>query len=160
MSRSVLAQITSLKSAPIGDLRAKWLTLFGTTSPRASRAYLVSRLAYRIQELAFGGLRPETLARIEALGGEPGSGGRRSRPRTDRPVAGTLLIREWKGVEHRVVVRNDGYEYAGRPFASLSAVARTITGTRWNGWTFFGLKQPGSGNDGKPTRPAVRRGRA
>ena len=57
-----------------------------------------------------------------------------------KPIAGTRLIREWKGVEHCVTVLDDGYEYQGRPFKSLSAVARTITGTRWNGLLFFGLK--------------------
>ena len=58
----------------------------------------------------------------------------------DRPIAGTRLIREWHGVEHCVTVLQDGYEYAGRPYKSLSAVARAIAGTRWNGWVFFGLK--------------------
>jgi hypothetical protein len=58
----------------------------------------------------------------------------------DRPIAGTRLIREWHGVEHCVTVLQDGYEYAGRPYKSLSGVARAIAGTRWNGWVFFGLK--------------------
>jgi len=53
---------------------------------------------------------------------------------------GTKLIREWQGVEHTVTVLADGYEWQGRPYRSLSAVARAITGTRWNGWIFFGLK--------------------
>ena len=57
-----------------------------------------------------------------------------------RPIAGTQLIREWQGVEHRVTVRADDFEYQGRPYKSLSSVARAITGTRWNGWVFFGLK--------------------
>ena len=56
------------------------------------------------------------------------------------PIAGTRLIREWQGVEHCVTVRDEGYEFEGRPYKSLSAVARAITGTRWNGWVFFGLK--------------------
>jgi hypothetical protein len=58
----------------------------------------------------------------------------------DKPIAGTRLIREWQGVEHTVTVLNDGYEWQGRPYRSLSAIARAITGTRWNGWIFFGLK--------------------
>ncbi len=58
----------------------------------------------------------------------------------DRPIAGTRLIREWQGVEHCVTVLHDGFEYQGRPYRSLSAIARAITGTRWNGWVFFGLK--------------------
>ena len=58
----------------------------------------------------------------------------------DRPITGTRLIREFQGVEHTVTVLQDGYEYQGRPYQSLSAIARAITGTRWNGWVFFGLK--------------------
>ncbi len=58
----------------------------------------------------------------------------------DKPVAGTRLVREHQGVEHTVTVLQDGYEWQGRPYRSLSAIARAITGTRWNGWAFFGLK--------------------
>jgi hypothetical protein len=58
----------------------------------------------------------------------------------DRPVAGTLLIREYQGVEHVVSVLTDGFAWQGRPYQSLSAIARAITGTRWNGWAFFGLR--------------------
>src|SRR6185503_2918728 len=97
---------------------------------------------YRIQELAYGGLKPETIARLEALGEEFDGGNvvtRRTRL-NDRPIAGTTLIREWDGIEHCVTVLQEGYEYQGRPFKSLSAVARAITSTRWNGWVFFGLK--------------------
>jgi Protein of unknown function (DUF2924) len=58
----------------------------------------------------------------------------------DRPIIGTRLLREWQGVEQFVIVTKDGFEWQGRPYKSLSAIARAITGTRWNGWTFFGLK--------------------
>ena len=100
-----------------------------------------SRLAYRVQELAYGGLKPETLARLDALG-EQFDGGKVSVRRMrgdDRPIAGTQLIREYQGVEHVVTVMRDGYDYQGRPYQSLSAIARHITGTRWNGRVFFGL---------------------
>lgn len=103
---------------------------------------LESRLAYRIQELAYGGLKPETVARLEALGEQLDGGNLTTRRiRHDaRPIAGTRLIREWQGVEHTVTVLAEGYEWQGRPYRSLSAIARTITGTRWNGLVFFGLK--------------------
>ncbi|MBA3516534.1 MAG: DUF2924 domain-containing protein, partial [Rhizobiales bacterium] len=104
--------------------------------------YIESRLAYRIQELAYGGLKPETIERLEALGEQLDGANvvvRKARA-DDRPIAGTRLIREWQGVEHCVTVLHDGHEYQGRPYKSLSAVARAITSTRWNGWTFFGLK--------------------
>ena len=126
------------------DARAEeqWRDLFDTEPPPFNRRYLESRLAYRIQELAYGGLKPETIRRLEALG-EQFDGGNRttSRIRADAmPIAGTRLVREWQGVEHTVTVPTDGYEWQGRPYRSLSAIARAITGTRWNGWVFFGLK--------------------
>ena len=58
----------------------------------------------------------------------------------NRPISGTRLIREWQGIERCVTVRDNDYEFEGRPYKSLSAVARAITGTQWNGWVFFGLK--------------------
>lgn len=140
---SVLAQIAALDSMTIGELRMRWRELFGADAPRHSRPYIVSRLAYRIQELAYGGLKPETLARLDALADEIDrelAGGRKRPKRTDRPIAGTQLIRGWRGVDHCITVRADGFEYQGRPYKSLSAIARAITGTRWNGWLFFGLK--------------------
>jgi Protein of unknown function (DUF2924) len=141
MPDPVLAQLAALKTAPIGDLRQKWRELFEREPPLYNRRYLESRLAYRIQELAFGGLKPETIERLEALADElEGRGGRRRRAIESRPIAGTRLIREWQGVEHCVTVRNEDFEYQGRPYKSLSAIARTITGTRWNGLVFFGLK--------------------
>jgi len=80
--------------------------------------------------------------RLEALGERLDGGNlvlRRIR-QDDRPIAGTQLLRDYQGIEHTVTVLADGYEWQGRPYKSLSAIARAITGTRWNGWTFFGLK--------------------
>ena len=141
MPDPVLAQLIALKSAPIGTLGQKWRDLFEREPPLYNRRYLESRLAYRIQELAYGGLKPETIERLEALADElEGKGGRRRRTIESRPIAGTRLIREWKGVDHCVTVRDDDFDYQGRPYQSLSAIARAITGTRWNGLVFFGLK--------------------
>ncbi len=87
-------------------------------------------------------MKKETIERLEALGEQLDGGDiTKRRTRVDiRPIAGTRLIREWQGVEHCVTVRADDFEYEGRPYKSLSSVARAITGTRWNGWVFFGLK--------------------
>ena len=63
----------------------------------------------------------------------------------DRPIAGTWLVREYQGIEYCVTVRDDGYEYQGRPYRSLSAIARVITVTQWNGWVFFGVRRSGAG---------------
>jgi hypothetical protein len=142
VSDSVLAQLAALKTAPITALKDRWRELMATEPPAFNRRYLESRLAYRIQELAYGGLKPETIRRLEALGEQLDGGNiTRRRIRADnRPIAGTRLIREWQGVEHCVTVQREGFEYQGRPYQSLSAIARAITGTRWNGWVFFGLK--------------------
>ena len=139
---SIPARLAALKSTPTPELKQQWRELFDREPPAFNRRYLESRLAYRIQELAYGGLKPETIKRLEALG-EQLDGGNITlrRIRTDnKPIAGTRLIREWQGVEHCVTVLQDGYEWQGRSYQSLSSVARAITGTRWNGWTFFGLK--------------------
>jgi Protein of unknown function (DUF2924) len=143
MADSVLAQLSALKTAPIGALKQKWRDLFEKEPPPFNRKYLESRLAYRIQELAYGGLKPETIRRLERLGEELDGGDRAKRSiraDRDRPITGTRLLREWQGVEQIVTVTADGFEWQGRPYKSLSAIARAITGTRWNGWVFFGLK--------------------
>ena len=142
MTDTVLAQLAAMKTAPIGDLKDKWRELFDSEPPPYNRRFLEHRLAYRIQELTYGGLKPETRERLRKLadhldGGDPA---RRRQPANERPIAGTQLIREYQGVEHCVTVRDEDFEYQGRPYKSLSAIARAITGTRWNGLVFFGLK--------------------
>ena len=142
MTDTVLARVAALKTLPIPQLKQDWHNLFDREPPPYNRRFLEHRLAYRIQELAFGGLKAETLARLEAIAEELDRSGNigRFRHARDMPIAGTQLIREWQGVEHRVTVRDDGFEYQGTPYKSLSAIARRIAGTRWNGWVFFGLK--------------------
>src|SRR5688572_20237938 len=136
MADQILAQLAALKTTPVATLKEKWRDLFDREPPPYNRRFLESRLAYRIQELAYGGLTPETIERLEAvadeLEGKPHK--RRNRIGKERPIAGTQLIREWQGAEHCVTVRNDDFEYQGRPYKSLSSIARKITGTRWNGW--------------------------
>jgi Protein of unknown function (DUF2924) len=144
---SVLAQVAVLAAMSAPELRKQWQRLFDTPPPRYNRRFLESRLAYRIQELAYGGLRATIVARLEALGEQLDGGNKtvRSQRADDRPIAGTRLIREYQGVEHTVTVLKDGYEWQGRPCKSLSAIARAITGTRWNGLVFFGLKNRRAG---------------
>jgi hypothetical protein len=141
--QDVPARLAALPSADIRDLKQQWRSLFGTEPPPYNRRFLERRIAYRIQELAYGGLKPEIIARLEALGEQIDGGNialRRIR-QDQRPIAGTRLLREYQGVEHVVTVTRDGFEYQGRPYQSLSAIARAITGTRWNGWMFFGLRK-------------------
>ena len=141
MTDTVLAQLAALKSAHVSDLKQKWRDLFEREPPPYNRRFLENRLAYRIQELAYGGLSQETLERLDALADElDGKKPKRRSPIENRPIAGTRLIREWRGVEHCVTVRQEDFEYQGRPYKSLSAIARHITGTQWNGLVFFGMK--------------------
>jgi hypothetical protein len=138
----VLGRLAALQTAPIATLKQQWRELYGKEPPPFSRSYIASRLAFRVQELAYGGHKPETIDRLVALGEQLDGGNvvlRRIRA-DSRPLAGTRLIREWQGVQHVVTVRQHDFEFEGRPYQSLSAIARYITGTRWNGWTFFGLK--------------------
>jgi hypothetical protein len=137
------ARLAALKNTATPDLKQQWRDLFDSEPPPFNRRYLESRLAYRIQELAFGGLKHETIRRLERLGEELDGGDKKRRSiraDRDRPITGTRLLREWQGVEYVVTVTADGFEWQGRPYKSLSAIARAITGTRWNGWVFFGLK--------------------
>jgi hypothetical protein len=139
---TVLSQLAALKGASALVLKAKWRELFEGEPPQYNRRFLESRLAYRIQELAYGGLSRQTLERLQAMAKQYASrdaAERKARP-IHRPISGTKLIREWQGVEHCVTVRADDFEYLGRPYKSLSSVANEITGTKWNGWVFFGLK--------------------
>jgi DUF2924 family protein len=142
MSESALAQIAALKAKTTPELRALWKELFDRDPPPFGRRYLEDRLSYRIQELQFGGLSDRARRKLDALADrlDPKTARRRD-PR--RLLAGTQLRREWQGIDHVVLVREHDFEYAGRPYKSLSAIARAITNVRWNGPLFFGLR-PGS----------------
>ena len=143
----ILARLASLPDMTMPELQVLWRELHSSEPPRSNRKFIESRLAYRIQELAYGGLKAGTRARLAALADEidaPASS--RSRRSADaRPIAGTRLIREWQGVEEVVTVLDDGFAWQGRPYASLSSVARAITGTRWNGPLFFCLRSAARG---------------
>jgi hypothetical protein len=142
MSGTVLAQIAALKEKSTSELRDLWSELFGQEAPVLGRRYLEDRLAYRVQELHFGGLSDRARRKLDALADQldPKIARRRD---PGRPSVGTQLVREWKGVEHVVTVRERDFEYQGRPYKSLSAVARAIAQSRWNGWAFFGLRPNG-----------------
>ena len=141
MSESTVARVAALKTASVTDLKQLWRELFQKEPPPFNRRYLETRLAYRIQELALGGLKRETVKRLEKLG-EQLDGGKQAvrKRRTDgRPIVGTRLIREWQGASCEVVVGLDHFEYEGKRYKSLSSIATAITGVQRNGWTFFGF---------------------
>jgi hypothetical protein len=140
--------LVRLPTLDIDDLRQQWRGLYKTQAPRhLSRELLVRAIAYRMQELARGGLRPEPqrqLLRIAQQLKETGAATIRARPELQ---SGTRLVREWQGRSYDVRVLDDGFSWQGTRYRSLSAIARKITGTAWSGPLFFGLK---------PNRPATR----
>ena len=132
------AEIAGLSKADIKDLRERWKTLYGKEpSGHIGRSILIGVIAYRLQEKAFGGLKPSAQRILDRVCDGRGES---AQPRS-RAGAGTVLIREWRGVRHRVIVLDNDVVYRGRRYKSLSEVARAITGTRWSGPLFFGLKR-------------------
>ena len=140
---SVIMQLAALKRMTVVELKTKWESLFGFPAPNNSRSYLELRLGYRTQELTLGGLSRETRRTLDLLADEiEGKIGRKAIIADCRnPVVGTRLVREWDGIEHTVTVMKDGFDLQGQKFKSLSAAARAITGTQWNGYRFFGLRE-------------------
>lgn len=139
---AVLVQLAALQRMSVNELKAKWQSLFGVAAPNNSRSYLECRIAGRIQELTYGGLSRETRRVLEVLADEIEGKIERKRMADDgrNPSPGTKLVREWNGAEHTITVLGDGYAWEGRKYRSLSAVAKAITGTNWNGFRFFGLR--------------------
>jgi hypothetical protein len=131
-------QLAALPEMSRKELQALWAKLFDNPpTPSLRREVLVPILAYRLQENAFGGLKPSLEKRLReiAQGGLSGEGSFR------RPKPGTRFVREWQGKLHEVSVLSDSYEYGDRNYRSLSEIAREITGTRWSGPAFFGLRR-------------------
>lgn len=141
-------EIEELLSLDVTALRRKWPALFGADpSPYLGRMFMVRAIAYRMQERVFGGLKPATQRVLDRFTEARVRKTQPSAPR-QRAGAGTVLIRQFKGVQHRVTLLDSDVLYRGRRYKSLSEVARTITGTHWSGPLFFGLK--------KRTKKAVR----
>lgn len=139
MKVNILKEYAALEAMTPKLLLVEWDKYYDQPpKSRNNKAYLVNKIIYRIQEMAHGGLSKKTIDRLEALADDKMVEQRRTIP--SRLVAGTRLVREVKGVEHHVMVMDDGYEYQGMKYRSLSGVAYAITGTRWNGNSFFGLK--------------------
>ncbi|TQF10734.1 DUF2924 domain-containing protein [Myxococcus llanfairpwllgwyngyllgogerychwyrndrobwllllantysiliogogogochensis] len=168
-------QLAALASMSVPELAEKYQELYGEPTRSRNRDYLKKRLAFRIQELAEGGLSARAIARISELGDKLPERWRMRQVEETKPSAppppsapdgraaaadgsaaaadgrdarlpppGTVLTRVFKGAQHRVTVREGGIEYEGQLHRSLSFVAKLITGTAWNGYSFFGLKDGGS----------------
>jgi Protein of unknown function (DUF2924) len=145
VSREALARLPSLN---LGELRQQWRGLYKAAAPaHFSRELLMRAVAYRLQELALGGLLPEPQRRLRQIARELNeTGAVRIGPRPALKP-GSRLIREWQGRTYEVLVLDDGFSWQGSHYRSLSLIARTITGTPRSGPLFFGLK---------PNRSAIR----
>jgi len=146
---SVLRQLAALQIMPMSDLQDRWRDLYGTEPPLFRKSFLLKRLTYRIQELFYGGLGDDARGKLsEAAANDPLANIVRRKKTAKDGIAdsgvilpGTRLLREWNGREYEVIAKEKGFEYNGRNFRSLSAIATEITGTKWNGVVFFGLKR-------------------
>jgi len=158
MGETIIRQIQQLRAMTVNQLRGKYEETFGEPTTARNKDYLWKKIAWRIQELEYGGLSERAKKRAGEIANEydirvrPPRGAFREFGRDDQttvktgaglPVTGTLLTREYKGRKIEVEILEDGFRYGGQVFRSLSAVAREVTGTHWNGRLFFGLKEQG-----------------
>jgi hypothetical protein len=143
-SEKLVQQLDQLRQLKTEELIKQWQALFGVAPPKKLRSsLLVQGIAYRLQEKALGGMKPSTLRLLERVADDTGAGRPISVPSEKvRTTTGTVLMREWHGKKHQVTVLEDGFLYRTKRFRSLSQVARLITGARWSGPLFFGLKSP------------------
>ncbi len=135
-------QLTALIKMPSHELRANWRKIYRTEPPRRiPRGLLMRAAAYQIQERAYGGLDRKTKRRLRTLARSLESDGRLPLSSGPSLKPGAKLIREWHGKTYRVAVLEDGFEFDGERYRSLSRIAREITGAHWSGRRFFGLTQ-------------------
>lgn len=165
-------EIASLGDLVLADLRTRWQALYGRPAPKFFRRKLLVRaVAYQMQVKAFGGLSEETKRQLRKIAAAARDGTFDPVDLEPRIKPGTKLIRTWKRATHEVTVLQDGFAWNGERHSSLSAIAKTITGTSWNGWRFFGIKRatersdrnvrgmfkrPKPGRDGKIVWPRAR----
>jgi Protein of unknown function (DUF2924) len=126
--------------ASLDELRREWHRLYDRESPRISRDLLALGVAYRVQEIEHGGLGKATLRKLQTLAKTLRATGRVGATPSLSLKPGARLVREWHGHTHTVTVTEDGFEYAGTNYSSLTKIARRITGAQWSGPRFFGLQ--------------------
>ena len=139
--QTISAQVVALPSIPIADLWALWDKYFPRRPANPNRRFMESRIAYKIQEKAFGGLSQETQRKLINIGMRQSKIKGRQKHADLHLAPGTVLVRECGERDHKVTVTGDGgFEYKGQIYKSLSSVARHIAGTPWSGPVFFGLR--------------------
>jgi len=152
MKANIPHQIARLGALSKRQLLDLWQQLYEKPAPDGIRRELmIPFLAYRIQENAYGGLKPSTRSELRRIARNLEKSTGRTDLRTRiRIRAGTRLLRQWRGATHEVVVSDSGYEYRGTSYRSLSEIARKITGTRWSGPAFFKLNGASTVPDRRP----------
>ena len=150
---AIEAEIGRIRSLGVDTLRRRWRAVFGRTPPVALSKDLLGRmLAFRLQERAFGGLDRESLSLLDGFARHAVLPRRHLKP-------GTVLVRDYQGERHTVTVTSNGFDWQGRTYASLSAIARAITGTAWSGPRFFALARPNGPSPARgPNNRSVRVG--
>ena len=142
MSNEVSAKVRELPRLRTRQLKALWQELFPKPPrPKLRRELMIPILAYQIQENAYGGLKVSTRKRLQKLAEELDRNPKADLQPSPHIKSGTKLIRHWQGRRHEVLASDEGFDYRGKRYRSLSEIAREITGTRWSGPLFFGLKQ-------------------
>src|SRR5271168_1545656 len=160
MQRLAGEALSRLPDLDLGALRQQWRALYkAEASPHLSRELLVRAVAYRMQEIALGGLRPQPQRRLRQIAQQFKQTGAANIPPRPELKPGTRLVREWQGRTCEVLVLDDGFSWQGTHHRSLSALARKITGTAWSGPLFFGLK-PNRPTARQPSQPAYSTGDA
>jgi hypothetical protein len=144
---TLASEIAALAEATPASLKSRWCVFYGTEPPPRIRRDLLTRaVAYRIQEEALGGLKPSTRRLLAKVAADASA----RRPIQVAPAPtltpGTILLRDWRGTQHQVIVREHGVEFQGKRYKSLSQVAHRITGSKWSGPLFFGLKAKPQGH--------------
>ena len=143
--QTVLQTLARIERMDVNELRDQWRTLFGAEPPASyAKAQLIRRMAWRVQEVRFGGLSDRAQQRLDMIADRDELANGRKRPPKPRKraalAAGTRLVRQWRGVEHVVTALADGgFEWDSRRYRTLSAVAKAITGQHVSGPRFFGL---------------------
>lgn len=147
---TIAAEVAALQSMPAEELARRYHELFGREPRVRNAAWLRRQVGWKLQERALGGLGERARARLDELVAAtelPVANASTPRPRpaprstTDAPLIGTVLTREWHGEQVRVVVAEGSFIWNGKPFGSLSAVAKAITGASWSGALFFNLRK-------------------
>ncbi len=156
MEKTTLTDIMELKEKPLEDLKSKYAELFGQEATSNNRVFLWRKIAYRLQEIEYGGMGEETQTRLTELikrydpvnnkALRPRESTFENRPKKplsshDRrlPIPGTVITKDYKGMSLAVKVLHSGFEFNGKAYKTLSAIAKEVTGAHWNGFLFFNL---------------------